>query len=100
MKKSTNVILTTVLLSAVISCREQQKDEWISGEENGRTRDTMVNNRPYRHYDGLWFPIIAGLISPRSYNGASASQISHPSYRPSRAVRSGGFGSSSRSVNS
>jgi hypothetical protein len=100
MKKSTNVFLTTVLLSAIISCREQQKDEWTYGDENGRTRDTMVNNRPYRHYGGLWFPIIAGLISPRTYNGASASQISHPSYTPSRKVRSGGFGASSRSANS
>ncbi len=99
MKKSANVILTTVLLSAIISCREQQKDEWIYGNENGKTRDTTVNNRPYRRYGGLWFPIIAGRISPNTYNGASATRISHPSYTPSRAVRSGGFGSSSRSVN-
>jgi hypothetical protein len=100
MKKSKNIVLTTVLLSAIISCREQQKDDWIYGDENGRTRDTTVNNRPYRHYGGLWFPIIAGRISPHTYNGASASQISHPSYTPSRAVRSGGFGSSSRSAHS
>ena len=100
MKKSTNVVLTTVLLSAIVSCQEQKNDEWITGEENGRTRDTMVNNRPYRHYGALWFPIIAGRISPTTYNGASASQISHPSYVPTRSVRSGGFGSSSRPVSS
>jgi hypothetical protein len=101
MKKSTNVVLTTVLLSAIVSCQEQApKDEWIIGNENGKTRDTVVNNRPYRHYGAMWFPIIAGRISPATYNGATASQISNPSYVPSRAVRSGGFGSSSRSVSS
>lgn len=100
MKKSTNVILSAVLLSAIVSCREQKKEEWITGDENGKTRDTMVNNRPYRHYGALWFPLIAGRIAPGLYNGASASQISNPSYVPTRAVRSGGFGSSTRSVSS
>lgn len=100
MKRSTQVVLTTLFLSAIVSCREQQKDDWITGDENGKTRDTVVNNRAYRHYGALWFPLIAGRISPATYNGASASQISNPSYTPSRAVRSGGFGSSSRSVSS
>lgn len=100
MKKSAKVVLTTVMLSAIISCREQQKDDWVYGDENGRTHDTMVNNRAYRHYGGFWFPIIAGRISPSTYHGASSGQISNPSYKPSQAARSGGFGSSSRSANS
>ncbi|MBD0298593.1 MAG: hypothetical protein ICV84_25895, partial [Flavisolibacter sp.] len=60
MKKSSEVILTTVMLMAIISCR--QKDEWIAGDENGRTRDTVVNNHHYRYYGGVWYPIYRGLI--------------------------------------
>lgn len=97
MKKSNQVLLTAVLLTAIASCK--QKEEWVTGAENGRTRDTAVNGNHYRHHGGLWFPIIGGMINPRSYNGASASQISRPGYTPTR-VRSGGFGSSSRSGSS
>lgn len=67
------------------------------GDENGTTRDTAVQENRYRYFGGLWYPLIAGRINPGFYNGASANQISRPGFKPSR-VRTGGFGSSSRTV--
>lgn len=102
MKKSGKVLLSAVMLAAIASCREEKKDEWISGfDEKGKARDTMVNNQHYRHYHGAWFPIIMGRISPSTYNGATAQDISRPGFRATRnaaGMRSKGFGRSSRSV--
>lgn len=103
MMKSTSVVLTTVMFSAILSCgqkkEEPKQEEWIVGsQEDGRTRDTVVNNRAFRYYGAFWFPIYNGLISPATYNGATAAQISRPGYTPTRTFRSGGFGSSSRTV--
>jgi hypothetical protein len=100
MKKSASVVLSTVMFSAILSCSEKKKeDKWIVGsQKDGTTRDTVVNNRPYRYYGAFWFPIYNGLISPSTYNGASAAEIGRPGYTPTRSVRSGGFGSSSRTV--
>lgn len=100
MKKSTSVVLSTVMFSAILSCGEKEKkDEWIVGsQKDGSTRDTVVNNRPYRYFGAFWFPIYNGMISPSTYNGATAAEISRPGYKPTRSVRSGGFGSSSRTV--
>jgi hypothetical protein len=96
MKKSNEVILSTVLLLAISACQQKPKDQWITADQNGKTRDTTVNNQHYRYYGGGWYPLILGRISPTTYNGYSASEISRPGFTPSRAVRSGGFGSSSR----
>jgi hypothetical protein len=96
-KKSNKVILSVVLLSAIAGC--QQKDEWISGNENGTRRDTTLHGGYYRFFGGFWYPVVNGLISPRSYQGANTAQISRPGYTPSK-VRTGGFGRSSRSATS
>lgn len=98
MKKSRKIVLCGVLFAAIASCGQKEKeDEWIVGDENGRTRDTAVNGSQYRYFGGFWYPLILGRISPASYNGATASQISRPGFTPTR-VRTGGFGSSSRTV--
>lgn len=97
MKKSGEVILSTVLLLAISSCQQKPKDDWLTADSNGKTRDTTVNNHQYRYYGGGWYPLIFGMISPSTYNRYSTSEISRPGFTPSRAVRSGGFGSSSRS---
>ncbi len=81
-------MLTAVLLAAIAGCKE--KEEWVNGNEGGKVRDTAMHGNHYRHYGGLWYPIIGGMISPRSYNGASATEISRPGYTPTR-VRTGGF---------
>ena len=92
-------MLSAVLLAAIAGCKQQEgkQEEWISGNENGTTRDTTVQDRPYRFYGGMWYPIIGGLISPRMYNGATAADIGRPGFTPSR-VRTGGFGSSGRTA--
>jgi hypothetical protein len=98
MKKSRNIVLCSVLFAAIASCGQKEKqDDWIVGDENGSTRDTALNGNRYRYFGGLWYPLIMGRISPGSYNGATSSQISRPGFTPSR-VRTGGFGSSSRTV--
>ncbi|KAK6027568.1 cytidine and deoxycytidylate deaminase zinc-binding region [Ostertagia ostertagi] len=100
-EKSGKVLLSAVMLAAIASCREEKKDEWISGfDEQGKARDTVVQNQHYRHYHGAWFPIIMGRISPATYNGVSAHDISRPGFRATRnagGMRSGGFGRSSHS---
>ncbi len=98
MKKSSKIVLCSVLAAAIASCGGREKqDDWIVGDDNGRTRDTTLNGNQYRHYGGFWYPLILGRISPTSYNGASTSQISRPGFTPTR-IRTGGFGSSSRTV--
>lgn len=98
MKKSNQVILCGVLFAAIAGCGQKQKeDEWIVGVQNGRTRDTTVQGSQYRYHGGFWYPIILGRISPTSYQGATTTDISRPGFTPGR-VRTGGFGSSSRTV--
>lgn len=95
MKKTTSILLFITLAAA--SCRnEAPKDEWTDGSDDPNRRDTVVNNTHYRHYYGSYFPIIGGMISPRSYQGASVHDISRAGFTPSRVSR-GGFGSSFRS---
>lgn len=96
MKKSRKVLLSAVMLTAIAACRS--RDQWVSGyDEQGRTRDTTLNDRHYRYYHGAWFPIFHNQISPSSYRGGSVNDISSPGYRP---VRSGGFGRSAHSYHS
>jgi len=100
MKKSKVVALGAVMVAAIAACKEKPKDEWIVGDEAGRKRDTAMHGHSYRHYGGFWYPIIGGFISPNSYNGATAQQISNPGFRPTRTAgvgrRAGGFGRSAR----
>jgi hypothetical protein len=97
-KKSREVVLGTVFFMAIQSCGN--KNEWISGEENGRVRDTTLHSNSYRYYGGYWYPIYNNRISPSTYQGSSISQIALPGYVPARVIRvkSGGFGSSSHSI--
>jgi hypothetical protein len=98
MKKSKSIVLCSVLAAAIASCGGQEKkDDWIVGDEGGQTRDTTLNGKQYRHYGGFWYPLLLGRISPASYNGATASQIGRPGFTPTK-IRTGGFGSSSRTV--
>lgn len=107
-KKSFKIVLGTVMLSAIMACNSQEpvSDNWIKGDVNGKTKDTVINNKHYRQHGVMWFPIVNGMISPSSYRGGSISEISSPSYTPSRITstsssssrRSGGFGSSSHPV--
>lgn len=93
MKKSQGIVLgiTLVLAQACSSPKEQQQDDWTYGEPN--SKDTVVNGQPYRSHYGLFYPILLGRISPSTYNGATASEISRPGYTPRRT---GGFGSTGR----
>lgn len=93
MKKSTSILLSSVLTLAIASCKEKQKEqEWIVGDQNGTVRDTTTSNGRYRYYGGFWYPLIAGRISPGMYHGASSSAISTPGFKSS--IRTGGFGRS------
>ncbi len=98
MKKSGKIVLCGVLLSAIAGCGGREKqDDWIVGDERGSIRDTAIHGNQYRHYGGFWYPLILGRISPGSYNGATAAQIGRPGFTPTR-IRTGGFGTSSRTV--
>lgn len=95
MRKSNQIILSAIFISAILACNNE-KDEWINGNEVGkRKKDTTFRNQPYRYYHGSWYPIYNGMINPGRYNGASLGQISSSSYHPSADIRTGGFGSSS-----
>jgi len=97
MKRSSTILLGAVLIAAISSCKSKPEDEWVSGAgNNGKTRDTLLNNTPYRHYGGMWYPIHAGMISPRSYQGATVDQIRTPGFHSSH-ISKGGLGSSSHS---
>ncbi|OLY91255.1 hypothetical protein SAMN05444008_112133 [Cnuella takakiae] len=97
MKKSNNVVLCSVLLAAISSCaQKEKKDEWIVGAQNGSTRDTTLHGNQYRYFGGFWYPLILGRISPASYQGATATQISNPGFKAGK-IRTGGFGRSGRS---
>ncbi|GEM_PF-934567 len=97
MKKSKLIVLGLTLTLA--ACRQTPKDEWTSGNDDPTSRDTTVNNRPYRSYHGFFYPIIGGFISPNSYRGASMQDISRPGFTPSKVSR-GGFGGSSNRTSS
>ncbi len=107
--KKPALVLSLAFAAAVSACQQQPKEpEWITGAgSGGATRDTVRNGRSYRHYQGSWFPIYAGLISPGLFRGGSAQEIGRPGYVPGRVsgssigrssgIRSGGFGSSAHS---
>jgi hypothetical protein len=92
MKKSSSILLTSVLVLAIASCRDKE-DDWITGDENGHVRDTTTNSGHYRYFGGFWYPIYGGRINPGMYQGASARDIVNPGFRPS-TIRTGGFGRS------
>lgn len=97
MKRSSTILLGAILVAAITSCKSKAEDEWVTGAgSDGKTRDTLVNNTPYRHYGGFWYPIVGGMISPRSYVGATANQIRTPGFTSSHISR-GGLGSTGRS---
>ncbi len=99
MKKSKVILLGLTLVLA--ACRQEPKDEWVSGYDDAQSRDTTVHGHHYRSYHGFFYPVIGGFISPNSYRGGTLQEISKPSYQPTRITR-GGFGrtSSGRTVNS
>jgi hypothetical protein len=99
--KRKSIILSMAFTAAIASCGGREEEEWTDGKENGRYRDTTANGRPYRHYGGFWYPIVAGRIAPGLYRGASGADIVRPGFTPmrsagsgSRGIRSGGFGRS------
>lgn len=95
MKRSSSILLGTVFLAAIISCSDKPtaKDEWITGaDQNGRTRDTLINNQHYRHYGTGWFMITNGMINPGRYQPSTLNQIRTPGHIPAH-IRTGGFGS-------
>ena len=103
MKKSSQIVLTSLFVMSIASCR--QNNSWIRGDQG--SRDTISNGSTYRSYGGRWYPVYNGMISPTSYQGSSQSDISRPGYAPSRTssfsappaagTHSGGFGSSAAS---
>ena len=112
MKRSKQILFSAILLTAITSCSQNAQDNFITGDENGTTRDTVVHQQSYRYYHGGWYPIIMmsgmmngggggmsngasnGMISPSSYKPATTTDISSPNFRPAR-VKTGGFGRSS-----
>jgi hypothetical protein len=95
MKKTTSILLLLTLAAA--SCKnEVPKEDWTDGSDDPQRRDTVINNRSYRHYRGSYYPIYNGMIAPRSYHGASIQDVSRPGFSSSRVSR-GGFGGFSRS---
>lgn len=99
MKRSSSIIIGAVLIAAIGSCtnQPQEKDEWITGaDKNGHTRDTVINNQPYRHYGVGWFLLANAMINPGRFQPSSISQIRTPGHVPAH-IRTGGFGSFGRS---
>jgi hypothetical protein len=99
MKKSKAVVLSGLFLTALACVESKPEGEWISGNEDGKTRDTTINNNSYRYYGGMWYPIYGGMINPGIYNGATTQQIAKPGFQPA-SLQKGGFGSTSRSSSS
>jgi len=102
MKKSQNIILTTVLFATITSCSNHNND-WTYGKDaTGRIRDTAVYQNGgyhyYRYYGGGWFLLHRNnMINTGEFAPASASEIGSPSFSPRAAsggIRSGGFGES------
>ena len=89
MKKSKTVSLSGIFLTAILSCNNPN-DQWVSGYKD--SQDTVVNNHPYRFYNGYWYPVFNNMINPGRYKGATHSELTSPLYHPS--IRTGGFGSS------
>ena len=92
MKKSKVILLGLTITFA--ACRQEPKDEWVSGYDDPQSRDTTVHGHQYRYYHGFFYPVFGGYISPRSYQGATVQQIANPNYQPARVTR-GGFGRTS-----
>lgn len=97
MKKSSKIVLGSLFLAAVAVSCSSPKDEWIRGDKT--KKDTTVNGRSYRYYGGRFYPVFNGLINPSQYNGFTPSEMrKNPS--SVKPIKSGGFGSSSRSFSS
>ncbi len=91
MKKSKQIVLVTVFASAVAACGHPY-NQWISGEENGICRDTLINTIPHRFYRGAWYPIYNDQINlalyASGYHGGSFSSFH------SASIHTHGFGRS------
>jgi hypothetical protein len=111
MKKSASIVLgLSITLSACYSDRRPpvpansttstntKNGDWTYGNDAPDSKDTVVNGNHYRRHYGLYYPIIAGMIAPRLYQGGNMSQISSPSYRPVNRNGVGGRGSSANST--
>lgn len=104
MRKSNKIILGIIFSLAVSACDDNTNDEdWITGQENGQTRDTTYNDQSYRYYGGGWYPVFGGYICPSYYRTPySLRDISSPGFRPgappgassAHGVSTGGFGHS------
>lgn len=55
MKKSKLIFLGLTLTLA--ACRKEPENEWISGNDDPQTRDTVVQGQRYRHYHGFFYPV-------------------------------------------
>ena len=102
MRKSKNIVLSAVMLSAISSCSSHH-DEWTAGkDQSGRTHDTAVYRNGgyhyYRYFGGGWYPLMRNnMINTGAYGPASSSEISSPNFSSrsaSGSIRSGGFGES------
>ncbi|RYD57140.1 MAG: hypothetical protein EOP56_10085 [Sphingobacteriales bacterium] len=113
MKKSKKVVLASVLLLAIASCKDDEpqqvaQDEWTDGRDaQGKTRDTAIQQgntvHHYRHFGGGWYLLMGGLINTGRYAPATAYDIARPGFTPQARTtptgfRSRGFGSSARST--
>lgn len=109
MKKSTTIVLgLTLTMAACFSDRkpvnsqdnyEQSSAEagdWTTGDDAPDKQDTVINGNQYRRHYGLYYPIIAGMIAPRLYQGGNMSQISSPAYRPTTRTGTSSGGATSR----
>jgi hypothetical protein len=101
MKKSQQIVLTAVFLSAIASCARKDSNDWTTGADgNGRTRDTAVYRNGayhhYRYYGGGWYTLGRNnMINVGSYAAASSAEIMSPHFSPrAGGIRTGGFGSS------
>jgi hypothetical protein len=107
MKKSRQITLGIIFSLALTACDDNNADtenpEWITGQENGSSRDTTINDQQYRYYGSGWYPVYGGYICPRYYSRPyTYEDISATNFRPSapanagaeHGVSTGGFGHS------
>jgi len=92
MKKTPLIVLglTLLLAQGCGSSDNSETEDWTYGEPN--SRDTTVRGQPYRSYYGLYYPLMGSMISPNSYQGATARDIGSPGFTPKRVGGFGGIG--------
>lgn len=90
MKKSNQIILTTVLYAAISSCNHKVNDVLVS-DSNNRTLDTTLRKIHFRYSGSGWHLLFAGKQHTQSYQP----RTKMPRVRSVNELRtSGGFGSS------